>query len=104
MGKEYKYFKGKNQRVRIFKLTFVCLHHLIKSMRKCLRKAIYNDGGPIYYLQFVLLYWLMPVFVLNDCLFFLYFAISSNLHFYHLNSLNFRDCMSGMINEWQEQR
>ena len=26
-------------------------------------------------------YYLMPVFVLNDCLYFLYFAISSNFHF-----------------------
>ena len=32
MGKEYKFFKGKNQRVRIFKLIFVCMHHLIKSV------------------------------------------------------------------------
>ena len=40
MGKEYKFFKDKNQRVRIFKLIFVCMHHLIKSMRKCLREAI----------------------------------------------------------------
>ena len=48
MGKEYKCFKGKNQRVRIFKLIFVCMHHLIKSMRKCLREAISNDSGFIY--------------------------------------------------------
>ena len=50
--------------------AYICMHHLINSMRKCLRKAISNDGGFIYYLQFVLLYWLMPVFVLNDCLYF----------------------------------
>ena len=56
MGKEYKFFKGKNNRVRIFKLIFVSMHHLIKVVRKCLREAISNDGGPIYYLQFVLLY------------------------------------------------
>ena len=50
------------------------MHHLIKSMRKCLRKAISTDGGFIYYLQFVLLYCLMPIFVLNYCLFF-YFIL-----------------------------
>ena len=61
-------------------------HPLIKTMPKCLRKAISNDGGPIYNLQFVLLYCLMPVFVLNDCLFFPFFAISSKFNFYHLNS------------------
>ena len=65
MGKEYKFFKGKNQRVRIFKLIFECMHHLIKSMRKCLREAISNDGGFIYYLQFLLLYCLMPVFCIK---------------------------------------
>ena len=51
------------------------MHHLIKSMRKCLREAISNDSGRKYYLQFQLLYCLMPV--LNYCLFFIYFAISS---------------------------
>ena len=68
---------GSDQRVRIFKLIYVCMHHLIKSMRtsKCLREAtstsISNDGSPIYYLQFVLLYCLMPVFfLLNYYLFF----------------------------------
>ena len=69
-GKGLQIIKGSDQRVRIFKLLFVCMHHLIKSMRKCLRKAISNDGGPIYYLLCVLLYCLMPVFVLNNCLFF----------------------------------
>ena len=61
------------------------MHHLIKSMRKCLRKAFSNDGGHIYYLQFGLIYWLMPVFCIINCLFFLYFAINSNFHFYYLN-------------------
>ena len=42
------------------------MHHLIKSMRKCLRKAISNDGGAINYLQFMLLYCLMPIFVLKN--------------------------------------
>ena len=41
------------------------MHHLIKSMRKCLRKAISNDGGFIYYLQFLFLYCLMPVFCIK---------------------------------------
>ena len=31
------------------------MHHLMKLMHKCLREAISNDGGPIYYLQFLLL-------------------------------------------------
>ena len=113
MGKEYKFFKGKNQRVRIFKLIFVCMHHLIKSMRNCLREAISNDGDFIYYLQFLLPCCLMPVcFCIKLLFFFLYFAISSSFHFYYLNTylitinnrkkdlihltryLNFRDCIS----------
>ena len=52
-GKGIQIIKGSAQRVGIFKLIFICMHHLIKSMRKCLRKAISNDdGGPIYYLLF----------------------------------------------------
>ena len=64
------------------------MHHLMKSMhtRKCLREAISNDGGFIYYWQFLLLYCSCLFSVLNDCLFFLYFAISSTFHFYHLDT------------------
>ena len=65
MGKEYKFFKGKNQRVRYFKLIFVCMHHLINSMHKYLREAISNDDSFIYYLQFLLLNCLMPVFCIK---------------------------------------
>ena len=57
------------------------MHHLIKSMRTCLREAIPNDGGFIYYLQFLLLYCLMPVFCIKLLGFFLYFVISSSFHF-----------------------
>ena len=78
IGKEYKFFKGKNQRVRIFKLIFVCMHHLIESMRKCLREAISNDGVFIYYLQFLLLYCLMPVFCIKIFLFPLFFPLFCN--------------------------
>ena len=86
MGKEYKFIiKGKNQRVRIFKLIFVCMYHLIKSMRNCLREAIFNDGGFLFNLQFLLLYCLMPVFCIK-LLFIFYFAISSSFHFYYLNT------------------
>ena len=38
------------------------MHHLIKSMHKYLREAISNDGGFIYYWQFLLLYCSMSVF------------------------------------------
>ena len=41
------------------------MHYLIKSMRKCLREASSNDGGFIYYLLFLLLYCLMPVFCIK---------------------------------------
>ena len=55
-------------------------------MCKCLREAISNDGF-IYYLQFLLLYCLMPVFcIINYYYFFHYFAISSSFHFYYLNT------------------
>ena len=30
------------------------MHNLIKSMHKCLNKAISNDGGPIYYSVFTI--------------------------------------------------
>ena len=28
------------------------MHHLTKSIHKCLTEAISNDGGPIYYWNF----------------------------------------------------
>ena len=34
----------------------------------CLREAIFNDCGYIYYWQFLLLYCFMPASVLNDYL------------------------------------
>ena len=92
------------------------MYHLIKSMHMCLREAISNYCGFIYYWQFLLLYCFMPVFfVLNDVYVFLYFAISSTSHFYHLDTylitnnncknnfknltsyINFRDCIYSTV-------
>ena len=62
------------------------MHHLIKSMRKCLRKAISNDGGFIYYLQFVLLYCLRrvdttPNYHLAKCHYAKYHLAKYNVHY-----------------------
>ena len=62
------------------------MHDLIKSMHKCLREAISN-GGVLFTIDKFCFFTASCLFtVLNDCLFFLYFAISSSFHFYHLNT------------------
>ena len=50
------------------------MHHLIKLMRKCLRDAISNYGSPIYYLQFLLLYCLMPAYCIKRLFIFILFC------------------------------
>ena len=59
------------------------MHHLIKSMHKYFRETISNDGGFIYYFASIPLHVFFQYYTI--VYFFLYFAIRSTFHFYHLD-------------------
>ena len=88
MGKEYKLLKESISESEFLNKSLYVWIILIISMHKCLREAIFNDGGFIYYLQFLLLrvYCLVPIFCIKLLFIFPLFLISSTFHFYHLDT------------------